>query len=200
VPDFKWGPGLSVARPSVFVPGLEGSMPVVRTATGAPPDVEALRRVVEARLGPSAIRVVPTNSNYLTVLRDPRFRAVLFTTLGLVGLLLAATGLYAVAAFDVRQREHEMGVRLSHGATSLDIQRLVIAQGCRPVLVGLGVGLAVASWAVTFLEQFLFQVEPRSGWAYLSVAAVMTVTAVLATWLPAWRAGRVDPVIVLRAQ
>jgi predicted permease len=200
VPDFKWGPGLSVARPSVFVPGLAGNMPLVRTTTGAPPDLQALRRVVEARVGAAAIRVVPTDSTYLSVLRDPRFRAVLFTTLGLVGLLLAATGLYAVATFDVRQREHEMGVRLSHGATSLDIQRLVIAQACRPVLVGLGVGLAVAFWAVTFLEQFLFQVEPRSGWAYLSVAAVMTATAVLATWLPAWRAGRVDPVVVLRAQ
>jgi predicted permease len=207
LPDFKPGYGaLSRAVPlALFVPfGLDpapiGDI-VVRTVTGGPPDVSMLRQRIRDRLaGVTSVETFPVEERYLSSLRDPRFRATLLATLALTGLLVAASGLLAVALFDARQREYEIGVRLSYGATGGDIQRLIVAHASRPVAAGLAIGIVAAYWATTFLQQFLYQIEPRDPGTYAVVAGIVALTALAATWLPAWRAGRLDPSIVLRAQ
>jgi predicted permease len=203
VPDVKRQHGADVEA-ALFVP--LGAQPrvygeaLVRTASGAAPEYAAVRQRILERVGSGTVTIRPVAASFATALRDPRFRAILFTILGLAAVLLAATGLYAVAAFDVRQRQYEMGVRLSIGATGRDIQRMIVAQACRPVVAGLVLGLIGTYWTAAFLQQFLYQIDPREPWLYVTVCGIIVVTAVLAAWLPAWRASRLDPSVVLRAQ
>ena len=144
--------------------------------------------------------MTPASTGLEPALRDPRFRAVLFAVLSISALLLAAIGLYAIASFDVAQRRYEMAVRLSLGARARDIRRLVMWDATRPVLLGIILGLAAAYWAEKFLTTFLFGIEPRDPTAYSIVIAVLLTTAMIAAWLPARRAVRVDPATTLRAQ
>jgi predicted permease len=206
VPDFKRAPGPGAAAPpAIFLPyGFHG-VPVgeilVRTAGGTAPPLPMMQaRVRERLVGVTSMWMSAADERHLFALADPRFRAVLFGTLAFVGLLLAATGLYAVAAFDVRQREYEIGVRIAHGATGGTVRRMMIRQGLPPVLLGLALGLIAAFWTGALLQQFLYEVEPRDLRVFAAVAAIMIVTALLAVWLPARRASRLDPAVVLRAE
>jgi putative ABC transport system permease protein len=204
VPDFKRSYGQDTVDPALFVPLGTGptrfGAASMRVAPGAPIDLAVIRQRVTERIGPAPIGVRSATAYLDPGLQDPRLRAIVFVTLALAALLLAATGLYAVAAFDVRERQYEMGVRLSFGATARDIRRMVVAQTCRPVCAGIVVGLAVAYASVSFVQQFLYQVQPRDPWMYAAVAAMLIATGACASWLPAWRAGRLDPSTVLRAQ
>src|SRR5690606_3070010 len=112
---------------------------------------------------------------------------------------LAVTGLYAVAAFDVARRRFELGVRLTLGATRDDVRGLILRGVVQPVIVGTVLGLAAAWWLAQFLQAFVFEVDARDPWTATLVAAMLVLTAVLAGWLPARRAARTDPAIVLRA-
>jgi putative ABC transport system permease protein len=91
-------------------------------------------------------------------------------------------------------------VRVAHGATASNVRRLVIARGLPPVATGLAVGLSGAFAATAFLQQFLYEVEPRDPVVFTAVAVIIILTAVFATWLPARRASRLDPAVVLRAE
>jgi predicted permease len=203
VPDLKRSYGQDAVDPALFVPLGTGpsrfGAASVRVTPGESIDLAVVRRRLTERIGPTSITVTPAVT-VLPGLQDPRLRAIILVTLAVAALLLAATGLYAVAAFDVRERQYEMGVRLSFGATARDIQRMVVAQACRPVAAGIFVGLAAAYASVTLVQQFLYQVEPRDPWMYATVAAILIATGVVAAWFPAWRAGRLDPSVVLRAQ
>jgi predicted permease len=117
---------------------------------------------------------------------------------GLVGLVLAAAGLYGVMAYNVAQRTREMGIRLAVGARSGELVRLVILQGGRLVALGLGIGLVLALLSNRVLGSFLVGVEPGDPAVLAAVAASLGLVALLATLGPAMRAARVDPVISLR--
>ena len=204
VPDLKRSGYASEPEAALFLP--LGSQPsgygqiVIRMAPGAVPQ----RALLQGRLAPLGasvtVNVTPMSAGLEPALRDPRFRAVLFAVLSIAALLLAAIGLYAIASFDVAQRRYEMAVRLSLGARARDIQRLVMWDATRPVLVGIVLGVAGAYWAEKFLTTFLFGIEPRDPVAYSVVIAVLLTTAIVAAWLPARRAVRVDPATTLRAQ
>ncbi|MEX1128179.1 MAG: FtsX-like permease family protein [Vicinamibacterales bacterium] len=168
----------------------------IHASLGAGPGRQRLSEV----LGPVTVTVTAISAGLEPALKDPRFRAVLFTVLSLAALLLAAIGLYAIASFDVAQRRYEMAVRLALGARARDIQRLVIFGACRPVVLGVLLGVAGAYWAEQFLKSFLFGVEPRDPAAYAVVVLILLATTTLAAWLPARRAVRVDPATTLRAQ
>jgi ABC-type antimicrobial peptide transport system permease subunit len=133
-------------------------------------------------------------------LRDPRFRSVLFGTFAAVALFLAAGSLYALASFEVALRRYEMGVRVTLGASSREIQRMVIGTAIKPVALGIVLGGAVALWSVGLLESFLYDVTPRDPWMLVAVSMALLGTASLAAWIPARRASRVDPLIVMRAE
>jgi putative ABC transport system permease protein len=112
--------------------------------------------------------------------------------------MLAAVGLYGVMAYSVTQRSHELGIRIAVGASPRDILRLVLGQGVRMTLLGAAIGL-VASLAVTrALSSLLFGVSTTDPVTFIVVPVVLAFVAMLACYLPARRAMRVDPMIALR--
>jgi putative ABC transport system permease protein len=122
-----------------------------------------------------------------------RFNMLLLTTLGGIGLLLAAVGIYGVISWFVSQRTQEIGLRMALGATEGRVLSLVAWQAMRPVLVGLGVGLAGALAATRTLRSLLFGVTASDPATFAGVLVLLAVAALLASWLPARRAARVEP-------
>jgi putative ABC transport system permease protein len=133
-------------------------------------------------------------------LTDHKFRALLFSVFGVTALLLAALGLYAVGAYEVTRREREMGIRLAIGGSRGSVQRLIMRQTLTPVLVGLIAGLCGTYWSARFLQSFLYQIEARDPATLIGVMLMLVGSTALAAWLPARRAGRLDPAAVLCAQ
>ena len=115
-------------------------------------------------------------------------------------LLLAAAGIYGVVAFAVRQRQREFGIRMALGAAQPQIVRLVLAHAVRLSVLGLIVGLGVALAASSALRSMLYGVGATDLATYAAGCAVLLVATLAASWLPAWGAGRVDPIIVMRAE
>jgi ABC-type antimicrobial peptide transport system permease subunit len=118
----------------------------------------------------------------------------------LTGLLLAAVGLFAVASYDAATRDYEMGVRLALGATPGALKRLILRDACTPVAIGTLAGLAAAWWASGGAQAFLFQTDSGEPAYYVIVAGVLVATAAIAAWVPASRAARTNPVVLLKAQ
>jgi predicted permease len=117
---------------------------------------------------------------------------------GLLALVLAAVGIYGVAAYTTRQRTHEIGVRMALGASKQDISRLVLGQGLRLTLIGLGLGLAVSFALTRFLGGLLLGVTSTDALTFSSVASLLSVVALAACFIPARRAMRLDPTAALR--
>jgi putative ABC transport system permease protein len=127
-----------------------------------------------------------------------RVFGTIFMVMGFVALFLAAIGLYGVMAFSVSRRTREMGVRMALGAQRDDVVHLVMRQGFAQLAIGLAVGLA-AAWGVSvLLTGFLFGVSPRDPTTFVSIVAVLVLAGTIASWVPALRATRVDPVVALR--
>jgi predicted permease len=119
---------------------------------------------------------------------------------GLLALILAGVGIYGVTAYTTRQRTHEIGIRMTLGATKKDILRLVLGQGSRLMLSGVALGLALAFLLTRFLSSLLLGVTSTDALTFSSVALVLCAVALFASLLPARRAMRVDPMIALRHQ
>jgi putative ABC transport system permease protein len=125
---------------------------------------------------------------------------LLLTLFAGMALLLSAIGIYGVMAYTTTQRRHEIGIRMALGAAGRDVLGLVVVQGMRLVFLGLGIGL-VGAWALSrVLTSQLFGVTPRDPLTYLSVALLLGTVALAASWIPALRATRVDPMIALRSE
>ena len=135
-----------------------------------------------------------------TVLLAESIASRLLTMLGLTGMSLAAMGVYAVMAYAVNQRTQEFGVRLALGATRHQIYRLVLSQGSKLAALGIVVGLALALAVTRLLSSFLYGVSPFDPVTFIGVPVLLTLVALLACWLPARRATRVDPIVALRAE
>ena len=124
----------------------------------------------------------------------------IFGTTGFVGLLLAAIGVYGVLSYSVSQRTQEIGVRVALGAGSLQILRLVVGQGLLLAAIGIAVGCLLAGAAMPAARSLLFKVSPFDPLTFTAVAAFLAAVAFLASYLPARRATRVDPVVALRGE
>jgi len=113
-------------------------------------------------------------------------------------MVLACIGIYGSISYSVRQRTNEIGVRLALGAQASDVLRLIIGHGLTLVLVGVAIGLA-ASFALTrAIKSLLFGVSATDPLTFFVISLVLIFTALLATWIPAWRATKVDPLVALR--
>jgi putative ABC transport system permease protein len=130
----------------------------------------------------------------------PRFRSLLFTAFGSLGLLLAAIGLYAVTATTVAERTREIGVRRALGASSANVVAHIVGGAMNTTVAGLAAGLVAALIASHLLSGLLFEVGTLDAATYLGAAALLLGTALLAAWLPAHRAARADPLAALREE
>jgi putative ABC transport system permease protein len=129
-----------------------------------------------------------------------RFNMWLMTAFGISALLLAAIGVYGLIAYAIEQRTHEIGIRLALGAQVGQVKNMVVFQGMRLALAGIVVGVAAAFALVRFLEAFLFGVETRDLLVFVGVPLLLGLVALLAAWLPARQASRIDPIIALREE
>jgi ABC-type antimicrobial peptide transport system permease subunit len=123
---------------------------------------------------------------------------LLMTSFGCAALLLAAIGIYGLMAYSVQQRTQEIGIRLALGAGPADVRRMVIFHGMRLTAAGVTVGLAAAFGLTRLLAALLFGVKASDPPVFIGVAAALSVISLLAVWLPARRATRIDPISALR--
>jgi ABC-type antimicrobial peptide transport system permease subunit len=117
---------------------------------------------------------------------------------GGTALLLAAIGIYGLMAYSVQQRTQEIGIRMALGAEASQVRRMVVWQGMRMVIVGVAIGAAGALGLVRYLAAQLYGVAPRDPVTFGGVAALLTLVALAAAWVPALRASRVAPIEALR--
>jgi predicted permease len=129
-----------------------------------------------------------------------RIAVTFASSFGLLALLLAAVGVYAVIACSTRQRTHEIGIRMALGAEGSDVLKLVLRQGLRLTLAGVGVGVAVSFVVTRLLRNRLFGVTPTDTLTFASVGLLLFVVALLASYIPARRATKVKPWIALRCE
>ena len=123
----------------------------------------------------------------------------MFAVFGALALILAAIGLYSVVAYTVAQRSHKVGVRIALGARVVDVMSLVVRDGLRVVIPGVAIGLGLALAVGRWLGPLLFQVSPRDPLVFAAVTATLIAVALVASWVPAVRACRVDPATALRS-
>jgi ABC-type antimicrobial peptide transport system permease subunit len=131
-------------------------------------------------------------------LTRPRLITVLLLSFAAIGLILGGVGIYGVLAFLAHQRRQEIGVRLALGARPADVARMFIGRGLALTVAGIITGLAGAYMLGRFLVAVLYGVEPTDPWTFAGVAVTLLLTAAAASWLPARRASKVDPVEALR--
>jgi putative ABC transport system permease protein len=131
---------------------------------------------------------------------QPRFRTVLLVLFAVTATLIATCGIYGLMAYAVTQRRREIGVRMALGAERRDVLRLVLMRALRIVVAGLIVGLAGAAGVTRVLQRFLFGVTPTDPIAFTIVTVLLMAVGLMAAWLPARRATRIDPCVALRAE
>jgi putative ABC transport system permease protein len=131
---------------------------------------------------------------------QPRLRSALFGVFSLVALILASLGIYGVIACSVAERKREIGIRVALGARPSEVRSMVLGQGLKLTVIGLVLGLAGAAAATRLIEGFLFGVSAGDPFTYLATCAVFLAVAFLASYVPAQRAVRVDPITALREE
>jgi ABC-type antimicrobial peptide transport system permease subunit len=163
-------------------------------------ELERVRRAVMRAMPGDGFAVVrPLQDVVDNQSQSWRLGAALFVAFGGMALAVAIVGLYGVVSYSVTQRMHELGVRVALGARSVDVVRLVVVQGVRPVSIAVGIGLAIA-WAVApRVQPLLFRQSAVDAAMYAGVGVTMLVVAVVASAIPAARAARVDPSTALRS-
>jgi predicted permease len=161
---------------------------------------ETVRRTLQRLMpGASYVTITPLEEIVGGQRRSWKLGASLFVAFGGLALALAAIGLYSVIAYDVTQRTREIGVRIALGARTVNVATLFVTDGLRMTMLGIVVGGTAALWARHWVEPLLFNVSPSDPATFALVSATLIVVAVVASWIPARRAARVDPNVALRA-
>jgi putative ABC transport system permease protein len=192
-------------RPALYTPFAQTPFMwlymMVRTPAGFEATAQTLRKVVP-EVAPA---LVPANIRPMTDVlagnvAEPRFNMLVVSTFALLALLLSAIGIYGVIAYSVIQRTHEIGVRMALGADRADVLRLVVSEGLGVALGGVGLGLAGAAVFTKLMAELLFGVTARDPLTFGVGGLVLLTVALAASYIPARRATRVEPVIALRTE
>ena len=171
----------------------------LRTSGSVNEAISSLRR--EAAVIDPAITIFDAQSmaEYISAsLFGAKITADLLSLLSAVGLLLAAMGLYGVMAYSVAQRTREFGVRVAMGARQIDILQLILRESARLTLLGTAVGLVLAGVATRIVANQMYRVSPLDPLTFCGVGLVLMAVAFAASYIPAWRAAKVDPIVALR--
>jgi putative ABC transport system permease protein len=189
--------------PMMYVPFAQapfwGGQLVVRSSLSSASAAVSIRKVthdIDKDLPVTDIATLPETLD--ASVAQPRFRTLLIGLFGLIALLLAAVGIFGVISYSVSRRTHEIGIRVALGATPASVLRLILGESAKLVLLGLAVGIPVALGLARFLSSLLFEVHPADPLTFFGVAVLLTAVALIACYLPARRAMRVDPMVALR--
>ncbi len=174
---------------------------LIRTASEPSQYVAALRQAMrEIEPNQAVTDVQPLTRVLAESVAPQRFRTVLLSLFALVAVLLAGLGIYGVMTYTVAQRTREIGIRVALGAETRDVLRLVLRQGLMLALTGVALGVAAALALTRLMKSFLFGVSSTDPLTFVGVALLLTFIALLACWIPARRATKVDPLIALRCE
>jgi putative ABC transport system permease protein len=173
---------------------------VARTAGDPNALTETLRRLVRDRSPDIPVRFTTMEATLSEKVAAPRFRTLLFAVFAGLAVCLAMAGVYGVMAFSVGQRSNEIGLRISLGASTGSVLRLILRQGLVLAGFGLALGLAAAIAGTRLLTSMLFRVQPNDPIVYLAVAVLLGVVALAASYVPAKRASKIDPLTALRQE
>jgi predicted permease len=195
------------ARPYFYIPIRQIYRPEfpltfhVRTAV-APEQALAILRREAQKIDPAValFDAMPLQEYISQSLFGQKVVASLLSVLGVIALLLASVGLYSVMAYSISQRTHEIGIRMAVGAEPRDVLKLAVGQGMAYALAGLGIGALAAGALAHLAAAALIAVSPADPLIYAGVAAFLMAVSLLASWIPAWRAARIDPMLALRCQ
>jgi predicted permease len=172
---------------------------VMRSEGGASAPFESIRRVVQSHNQQNVISSPLTMNEVIAgTLADRRFSMILLDAFAVVALLLASLGLYGVISYLVGQRTHELGIRIALGAQRKDVLRLVLSHGMKMALGGVALGLVAAFGLTRLLASMLYGVSATDPVTFLVIALLLTTVAMLACFVPARRATKVDPLLALR--
>lgn len=193
----------NLAEPCVYLPFAQnpvGSLSLVIRAPGTDTQlVPAVRRELAALDPRLPLTEVKTMGEVIHERRSPlEMMMWMLGIFGLMALAMAAVGTYAVMSYAIAQRTHEIGVRIALGAQASDILKLVLRRGLSLALIGIGLGLAGAFAMTRALAQILYGVSATDSLTFTSIALLLTLVALVACWVPARRATKVDPMIALR--
>jgi putative ABC transport system permease protein len=190
-------------EPEYYFPHAQmplGSMNlVIRTKNDPTGLVAVIQREVNLLDKDVPVYRTKTLDQYLGVaVAQPKFNTLLLTLFAGLALLLTAVGLYGVIAYSVAQRTQEIGVRLTLGAQTSDVVKLVLRQGLLLTALGLVIGVGAAFALTRLMTELLYGVTPTDPLTYTVIALLLTLVALLACWIPARRAAKVDPLVALR--
>ncbi|HEV2491613.1 MAG TPA: ABC transporter permease [Terriglobia bacterium] len=205
VKDSKYNNLTEPSLPFFYVPFRQiyrpdmGLAVYVRT-TSSPSDAIAMMRREVRAIDPNVtiIDVMPLAEHIGETLYTERVAASLLSVLASLALLLAAVGLYSVMAYSVTQRTHEIGIRMALGAKRTDVLKLVVRQGFALTLIGIAAGLMASLAVGRLLVTFLYGTSAKDPTTFIAVSALLAGVALLASYIPARRATKVDPIVALR--
>jgi predicted permease len=200
VADTKYDDMRKADEPTAYIPLKNGQLTFALRTAGAPGAlISAARKTVndvDENLPVFGVRTQTQTIDRLLV--NQRLVARLSSLFGLLGLLLACIGLYGLLSYEVARRTREIGIRAALGAQRRDVLRLVIRQGLVLIVVGLVAGVVAAYGATRFLQSLLFGVRATDPLTFAAVCGLLVIVGVLACYIPARRATRVDPMVALR--
>jgi putative ABC transport system permease protein len=191
------------AQPEMYVPYLQrswSSMSIVIRTVGDPKSlIDPIRSEVRKLDKDMPLYDIRTMEQLISELVAwPRFRTFLLGIFAAVSLVLSSIGIYGVMSYSVLQRTHEIGLRMALGAQKSDMLKLIVGQGMVLTLIGVAVGLGAAYAATRVLSSLLFQIRFTDVMTYALSALLLAVIALLASFFPARKAMKVDPIIALR--
>jgi putative ABC transport system permease protein len=191
------------SEPNVYFPDAQepngGGTLVIRTGLDPMKIAPTIEQVIHTYDNDQAIADIQPLDVFLSKsIARPRFQSVLLASFAVLALLLAAIGIFGVMSYSVAQRSHEIGIRVALGAQRGQVLRLVVGQGLLLALIGTAAGLAGAFVLTRYLRSLLFSVSPTDPWTFIAVPVVLCAVAFGASYFPARRAARVDPIVALR--
>ena len=202
VGDVRWRSLTEDAPSTMFMPLAQRPRRFMSYVVRAPhaESLASTLRAVVRRLDPQQpiVRIQTLAGNRTDSLATRRFNLILLAVLAIVALVLAAVGIFSVMSYSVTQRTSEIGIRMALGAEARDVFRLIVGNAVKLVVIGAAIGVAGSLLSTRALSSLLYGVKPADPWTFAGIVVVIAGTALLASYIPARRAAKVDPLVAIR--